>query len=229
MKVAVVTFPGSNCDADTVDALARLGVEARRVWHREEDLGDVRAVVLPGGFSYGDYLRAGALAAHSPVMGAVRRLADAGGPVLGICNGFQILTEGGFLPGVLTMNLSRRFQCEWVGVRLESVPLGFGARTGEIFRLPIAHIEGRYLPDPAHPLNAPGEARVLLRYCAADGTVDAAANPNGSWEQVAGVVNAAGNVMGLMPHPERASAPWLGGEDGRRFLQGWLDQLAVRL
>lgn len=228
MKVAVVTFPGSNCDDDAVRALSRLGATVQRVWHRETDLGDAGAVVLPGGFSYGDYLRAGALAAHSPVMTAVRRLAADGGAVLGICNGFQMLTEAGLLPGALTMNLSRRFQCEWVTVRLEWAPPGFAADTGMLFRLPIAHHEGRYVPDSGAPLDA-GGSRVLLRYVTEDGRVTEDANPNGSWGNVAGVANAAGNVMGLMPHPERASASWLGGEDGLRWLEAWLAMSVVRL
>ncbi len=216
MKVAVVTFPGSNCDRDTLRALSRLPVEAVPVWHRDTHLGGASAVILPGGFSYGDYLRAGALAAHSPVMGTVRELVNAGGRVLGICNGFQILTESGLLPGALAMNVSRRFQCEWVQVQVQECLPGLRFAAGERFSLPIANGEGRYIPDPQRPLGR--DAVAFLSYRDGAGRPH---NPNGSWREVAGVASADGRVIGLMPHPERASAAWLGGEDGLRFLRVW--------
>lgn len=216
MKVAVVTFPGSNCDRDAIKALSRIPVETVPVWHRETDLGGASAVILPGGFAYGDYLRAGALAAHSPVMGAVRRLVDAGGRVLGICNGFQILTESGFLPGALAMNISRRFQCEWVQVQVEQALPGLPFAAGERFSLPIANGEGRYIPDPSRPLGR--DAVLFLSYRDRAGRPH---NANGSWRELAGVARVDGRVIGLMPHPERASARWLGGEDGLRFLRLW--------
>jgi phosphoribosylformylglycinamidine synthase I len=222
VKVAVVTFPGSNCDRDTMKALARVPVEVVPVWHRDQDLKGATAAILPGGFSYGDYLRAGALAAHSPIMGAVKRLLERGGQVLGICNGFQVLTESGLLPGALTMNISRRFQCEWVTVRVETALPGLGLEPGDTFRLPIANGEGRYLPDPDHPLGK--DARAFLTYVGPDGE---RLSPNGSWGGVAGVASLDGRVVGLMPHPERASAAWLGGEDGLRFLQAWVRRAEV--
>ena len=222
MRVAVVSFPGSNCDGDTLKALYRLSVEAVAVWHREGDLKGAAAAILPGGFSYGDYLRAGALAAHSPIMGAVRDLIARGGQVLGICNGFQVLTESGLLPGALAMNLSRRFQCAWVTVRVETAVPGLSLRPGETLRLPIANGEGRYLPDPARPLGR--DALGFLTYVGPDGALT---SPNGSWDGVAGVCSPDGRVMGLMPHPERASAAWLGGEDGLRFLGAWVRRTQV--
>lgn len=224
MRVAVVTFPGSNCDRDTLKALSRIPVEAVPVWHRDTDLAGASAVILPGGFAYGDYLRAGALAAHSPIMGSVRDLLERGGQVLGICNGFQVLTESGLLPGALAMNISRRFQCEWVTVEVENALPGLGLEPGDRFRLPIANGEGRYIPDPERPLGQ--DALLFLTYRGPGGEL---LSPNGSWGSVAGIASRDGRVIALMPHPERASAHWLGGEDGLRFLQAWVQRAEVRV
>jgi phosphoribosylformylglycinamidine synthase I len=222
IRVAVVTFPGSNCDRDALEALKLLGVDAELVRHTAESLAGFGAAVLPGGFSYGDYLRAGALAAHTPVMGAVRRLAAAGGAVLGICNGFQILCEAGLLPGALHLNVSREFYCGWVEVAVESAPPGLPLRAGERFRLPIAHREGAYRIPGREREALFRHGQVLLQYTGPDGRPDPAFAPNGADANIAAVTNRAGNVIGMMPHPERAMEALLGGTDGRRFLQAWL-------
>ena len=228
-SIAVLRFPGSNCDDDTRHALDEvLGADARLVWHTERDLGDAAAVVVPGGFSYGDYLRSGALAAHSPVMESVRAFARRGGPVLGICNGFQILTEAGLLPGALAQNDGLRFECRDVFVRVEhSSAYTRGYRAHAVLRLPIAHHEGRYVADEATLERLEGEGRVALRYVRHDGAVDPAANPNGSLHAIAGIVDERGTVLGMMPHPERAVEPLLGGIDGRGLLEALIDT-AVR-
>jgi len=228
--VAVVSFPGSNCDADATHALAAvLGAPVRAVWHDETDLSGALAVVLPGGFSFGDYLRGGALAAHSPVMRAVADFARRGGPVLGICNGFQVLTEAGLLPGQLARNRSLGFECRDVHLRVERAAAPFTGRlaVGQVLRLPIAHGEGAYRADDDTLDRLEGEGLVAFRYCDADGNVTADANVNGSARGIAGVVNAAGNVMGMMPHPERAVEPLLGYEDGRLILGSLLDAVAA--
>jgi phosphoribosylformylglycinamidine synthase len=228
---AVIQFPGSNDDRDMRFALkSALGVDARLVWHKEAELpAGTRAVLLPGGFSYGDYLRCGAMARFSPVMAAVRRFAEAGGPVLGTCNGFQVLCEAGLLPGALLRNAHLDFVCEWQPVRVEqaAAPFTSRARVGQVLRIPIKHGEGRYVvaPDELERLTAAGQ--VVLRYCDADGAVTAAANPNGSVGNVAGVRNARGNVMGLMPHPEHAVEALLsGGTDGQVVLGSLVDAVA---
>jgi phosphoribosylformylglycinamidine synthase len=216
MKVAIPRFPGSNCDDDALHALGRVvGAEARFAWHKESTLGDCDAVVIPGGFSYGDYLRAGAMAAHSPVMAAVKEFASRGGPVLAICNGFQIACEAGLLDGALTRNSSLRFECRDVHLLVEGRPTPWTASipAGRVLRVPIAHAEGCYVhPDLAA---VEREGRVVFRYVDAGGGVTEAANPNGSMGAVAGISNARGNVVGLMPHPERASESVLGSADGR--------------
>jgi phosphoribosylformylglycinamidine synthase I len=215
VNVAVVVFPGSNCDTDAAWAWeAVTGGRARLVWHEEPDLGDADAVILPGGFAYGDYLRPGALASVSPVMAAVRRAAGRGVPVLGICNGFQILCEAGLLPGALLPNESSSFRCEVVPVRVEDPGTAWtrGLARGEVLRLPIAHGEGRYVPPPGAEEGRP--PRVVFRY--------AGTNPNGSVDAIAGVANEAGNVVGLMPHPERAADELLGSRDGARILRAVL-------
>jgi len=232
LKAAVVVFPGSNCDVDIYHAfLDILGVEVRYVWHEEEDLSPFDLAVLPGGFSYGDYLRPGALARFSPVMEAVREFASSGKPVLGICNGFQILCEAGLLPGALRKNADLRFRCRWVWVRVEQVNTPFTCLClpGEVLRLPIAHGDGNYYaPDPVlGELEA--EGRVVFRYCDANGDAIPEANPNGSLRNIAGISNPAGNVVGLMPHPERAMEELLGGTGGRKLLLGaltWLREFA---
>ena len=212
MSIGIVVFPGSNCDRDVRWALEGcLGVPTRFLWHEERDLGGIDAVVLPGGFSYGDYLRCGAIARFAPVLEAVQAFAAAGGPVLGICNGFQVLTELGLLPGALTRNRQLHFLCQPAELRVEPGSCRWlqGYGSGEVITLPIAHGEGRYQVDPELLQSLQVSGQVVLRY---------AANPNGSVGDVAGLCNGRGNVLGLMPHPERACDPLLGGLDGRRLL-----------
>lgn len=225
--VAVVTFPGSNCDADlrwAVDHTANLN--ARAVWHKETDLGAPDAVLLPGGFSYGDYLRCGAIARFSPIMEAVMAFAKAGGPVLGICNGFQVLTEAGLLPGALLSNRDQKFICETVVLGKEGRDTAFTQGVPDTLRIPIAHHDGNYFADEATLARLEGEGQVLFRYLNAQGERQVGAAPNGSLNDIAGICNAAGNVVGMMPHPERASDPALGSADGRALfsaLQGFLE------
>ncbi|MEX0692596.1 MAG: phosphoribosylformylglycinamidine synthase subunit PurQ [Gemmatimonadales bacterium] len=208
MRVAVVQFPGSNCDLDTVRAAERVGAEAYLVWHRDTDLQHADAVMLPGGFAYGDYLRAGAIARFSPVMRSVQAFAKEGGPILGICNGFQVLCEAGLLPGALMRNAGLRFLARPVAVRIETTNTPFtGAYSlGAVLSIPVAHGEGRYVASPDVLATLTADDRVVMRY------VDA--NPNGSVDQIAGVVNEARNVVGMMPHPERAADPAIGQSDG---------------
>jgi phosphoribosylformylglycinamidine synthase len=217
MKCGVVVFPGSNCDHDVYHVLKHvLDQEATFLWHQDDTLKGCDLVVLPGGFSYGDYLRAGALAALSPVMAAVKRHAEAGGLVLGICNGFQVLLETGLLPGAMRRNANLRFQCRDVHLKVERDDLPFTRKLkkGQILRMPIAHAEGNY-EDTAEKLDALEAAgQVVFRYCEPDGSVTAQANPNGAARNIAGICNAGGNVLGLMPHPERCSEPILGNTDG---------------
>ncbi len=221
----VVRFPGSNCDDDAVrvvdDVLRPSGASGRVLWHKERELGGVDVVLVPGGFTYGDYLRAGAIAAHSPIMGAVGEFARAGGPVIGICNGFQILCETGLLDGALAPNASLHFECRDVHLVVEGRPTPFthAIPAGRVVRMSIAHGQGRYVHPDVDRLE--GEGRVVFRYAAADGAVVDAANPNGSQRNIAGVCNAEGNVVGLMPHPERACEDLLGrgGEDGLMLFQ----------
>ena len=219
-KVGVVVFPGSNCEHDVVEALQGLGGQAHLVWHGDHTLGDVDAVVLPGGFAHGDYLRPGAIARFSPIMSAIREFAAAGGPVVGICNGFQVLTEAGLLPGALQKNRGARFVCaptELVVATTQSA-LTCATSVGEVLRLPINHFEGNYTcsPETLHELRA--EDRIVLRYVR---------NPNGSMDDIAGVCSAEGNVVGLMPHPERACDPLVGSDDGRRLLGSLLASAAA--
>lgn len=225
MKVAVIQFPGSNCDDDARYALAGLGAEVVMIWHRERDLKGAGAVVIPGGFSYGDYLRSGALAALSPVMGAVRAFAARGGPVLGICNGFQILTEAGLLPGQLARNPSLHFLCQTVMLRVERNDTAFTRCyiPGQLLRLPIAHNEGSYYADRETIARLEGDGRVIFRYADAQGQLSAAANINQSLHSIAGIINESGNVLGMMPHPERATEPLLGSADGLPLLRALLE------
>jgi phosphoribosylformylglycinamidine synthase I len=223
MTVAIVRFGGSNCDRDAAHALRELGVEAEVVWHEDGLPDDVSGVVLPGGFSYGDYLRAGAIAARSPVMDEVRAAADDGVPVLGVCNGAQIGCEAGLAPGAFTVNESARFQCEPVHLRVENAdtPWTHGHEEGDVVELPIAHGEGRYeASDDVHE-RLVAEDRVLWRYCDADGEVTDAANPNGSRDNVAGITGERDSVAVLMPHPERAALPDLGRTDGQPLLRAF--------
>jgi phosphoribosylformylglycinamidine synthase len=214
-RVALVQFPGSNCDMDVVDVFKRhFDLALDLVWHTETALPKTDAVILPGGFSYGDYLRSGALASHSPVMGAVKAFAAKGGPVTGICNGFQILTESQLLPGALLRNHSRQFVCKYVGLTAATGSSAFhSAMRGRVSRVPIAHGEGRYYIDPAGLERLRGEGQVLCRYVGTDGATGPETNPNGSVDDIAGIVSANGRVMGMMPHPERATDRLLGGSD----------------
>ncbi len=208
MKFGVIVFPGSNCDHDAFYAVSQnLGQKAEYIWHDSSSLGDVDAVILPGGFSYGDYLRCGAIAKFSPVMGAVKQFAASGGLVLGICNGFQILVEAGLLPGALIRNRGLKFICREVALRTETTnsPFTNAAHKGQILRMPIAHGEGCYVADQHTLDELDGEDRVLFRY---------AGNPNGSQNDIAGILNRERNVMGMMPHPERATEPLMGSSDG---------------
>lgn len=218
MKVGIVVFPGSNCDRDTEHAFEKvLGVGVERLWHKDSDLKGVDAIVLPGGFSFGDYLRTGAVARFSPIMESVADFAARGGRVLGICNGFQILCESGLLPGALIRNRDMHFICEHVNLRVENTanPFLSASKVGAVLRVPIAHGEGNYTADieTLRTLNA--EGRVLARYCDAQGRVTPEANPNGAAESIAGICNARRNVFGLMPHPERACDAALLSTDGR--------------
>jgi phosphoribosylformylglycinamidine synthase I len=215
VKAGVVVFPGSNCEFDVIEGLGAAGVGADLVWHGDASLGQVDAVVLPGGFAHGDYLRPGAIARFSPVMDAVAEFAREGGPVVGICNGFQVLTEAGLLPGALQKNAGLKFLCRPVGVRIDSTKsvLTSGGRVGDVLRLPINHFEGNYTCAPETLEQLEAEDRVVLRY------VD---NPNGSTDDIAGICSAQGNVVGLMPHPERACDPLLGATDGLVLLRSLL-------
>ena len=226
MRIGVVTFPGSCDDRDARNALALIGAEPVALWHGEADLQGVKAVVLPGGFSYGDYLRCGAIARFSPVLGALIEFAGRGGPVLGICNGFQVLCEAGLLPGALTRNVGLRFVHRRQHLKVETASVWTaGVEAGTVLDIPVKHGEGRYVhPDP-DGLAAAGQ--VLARYCGPDGAVDEAHNPNGSLAGIAGVTNAAGNVAGLMPHPEHAVDALLGSTDGRRILGAVLKRVVV--
>lgn len=217
MKFAVIVFPGSNCDHDAYYAAKHvLGHEAEFVWHKETSLKGADVVILPGGFSYGDYLRTGAIAQFSPVIGAVRAFAAAGGPLLGICNGFQVLCEAKMLPGALLRNRDLKFHCEHVHVRVErtDTPFTVRATAGQVLSLPIAHGEGNYFADPETLEQLEASGRVVFRYCDASGQVTGSANPNGSLKNIAGICNEARNVVGLMPHPERACESPLGSKDG---------------
>jgi phosphoribosylformylglycinamidine synthase I len=231
VKCGVVVFPGSNCDHDVQNVLEHvLEQEVALLWHQEETVEGCELVVLPGGFAYGDYLRAGALAALSPVMAAVKRHAEAGGLVLGVCNGFQVLLEAGLLPGAMRRNQSLRFQCKDVYLEVERTDLPFTRtlRQGQVLRMPIAHAEGNYEDTAAALDRLEAERRVVFRYCTAEGEVTAAANPNGAARNIAGICNAGGNVLGLMPHPERCSQEILGNTDGLAIFAGAvLDTIAV--
>ncbi len=256
MKFGIIVFPGSNCDQDCLYVLRDvLKQSAVRLWHQSTDLHGCEAVVLPGGFSYGDYLRTGAIARLSPVMDAVSAFAKDGGLVLGICNGFQILLETGLLPGVMSRNTSLRFICRFVNLRVERTDTPFTNRCveGQILRLPIAHNEGNYTVDEQtlksiqanRPVDssqaseasrgtrsgfrptgkARGTSQVVFRYCDAQGQLTDAANPNGSIDAIAGLCNPAGNVLGLMPHPERSAEPALGSSDGRLIFESMIQSL----
>ncbi|MCD6097267.1 phosphoribosylformylglycinamidine synthase subunit PurQ [bacterium] len=217
MKAAVVVFPGSNCDRDCYWASHNIaGIDTVFLWHKERYIPPVDLVILPGGFSYGDYLRAGAIARVSPIMGAIRDFAASGGLVLGICNGFQILTESGLLPGVLVRNKSLSFLCQYVYIRVErnDTPFTRGYNVGDVLRLPIAHNEGNFFAPPDMLDEIERKKLVLFRYCDSNGNITEESNPNGSMNSIAGIINENGNILGMMPHPERASELILGSRDG---------------
>jgi len=220
VRVGIVTFPGTNCEQDCERAFAVLGADPVRVWHGDTALPDVDVVVLPGGFAHGDYLRTGALARFSPVMAAVRAHADAGGSVIGICNGFQVLCEAGMLPGALRKNAGLKFRCKWVELEVENASTRFTsrARAGQILRIPINHFEGNYYcdEDTLEAMRANGQ--VILRYVE---------NPNGSLDDIAGICNSSGTVFGLMPHPERACEALLGSTDGAVIFESILENVRV--
>jgi phosphoribosylformylglycinamidine synthase subunit PurQ / glutaminase len=231
MKFAVVVFPGSNCDHDAYHAAKHvLGHDAEFVWHKETGLKGADVVILPGGFSYGDYLRTGAIAQFSPVMKAVKAFADSGGPVLGICNGFQVLCEARLLPGALLRNRDLKFHCGHVHVRVEqtNTPFTLRASTGQVLSLPIAHGEGNYFADADTLATLESTGRVVFRYCDASGQSTDEANPNGSLHGIAGICNGARNVVGLMPHPERACESPLGSRDGLILFESVVGAFADR-
>ena len=217
MQFGIIVFPGTWSDADCFHAVVdNLGAGARYVWHKDADLSGVDCAVLPGGFSYGDYLRAGAIARFSPVMRAVEKFARDGGLVMGICNGFQILCEAGMLPGALMRNDHLQFRCQWTNLRVENDQTAFTNRCerGDVLSVPISHGEGNYYADDATLDAMEANGQVVFRYCGADGERSAESNPNGSRRDIAGVTNREGNVLGMMPHPERCCDPLLGGTDG---------------
>lgn len=221
MNVGVVVFPGSNCDHDCQHVFKDvLGQDVTMVWHKDTSLAGLDGIILPGGFSYGDYLRTGAIARFSPVMAAVKEFASRGGMVLGICNGFQILLEAGLLPGAMLRNRSLHFICRDVYVKVENAATPFTGlcRPGQVLKVPIAHADGNYYTDPVTLAALQANAQVMFRYCDQDGKVTADVNPNGSLDNIAGIRNAEGNVLGMMPHPERCAESLLGNEDGRVIL-----------
>ena len=230
MKAAVIVFPGSNCDRDAAVALeAATGRPPVMVWHGDAELPKSDLIVLPGGFSYGDYLRSGAMAAHSPVMREVIKRAKAGTPVLGICNGFQVLTEARLLPGVLMRNASLKFICKDVHLRVERTDTSFTGRyrEGEVVKFAIAHKDGSYFADDETLARLEGEGCVAFRYCDPQGNVSGEANPNGSRNNIAGIYNETYTVLGLMPHPERLADPALFGTDGAKMFTGLAESLAA--
>jgi len=228
MTFGIVVFPGSNCDHDAYHAAKHvLGQDAEFIWHKDEDLKGADVLILPGGFSYGDYLRTGAIARFSPIMNAVRAFAGRGGPVLGICNGFQILLEAGLIPGAMLRNRSVKFQCEHVHVRVEQLDTPFtgACRPGQVLRLPIAHGEGNYFAPPDVIARLEANRQIIFRYTNAAGQVTDEANPNGSAAAIAGLCNEARNVVGLMPHPERACESALGSADGLRVFESAVESI----
>ncbi|WP_448604435.1 phosphoribosylformylglycinamidine synthase subunit PurQ [Thermoleptolyngbya sp.] len=230
MKTGVIVFPGSNCDRDAAMVTRDLlGLPTRMVWHEESDLSGLDLVIVPGGFSYGDYLRCGAIARFSPAMQAVVQHAQRGGLVLGICNGFQVLTEAGLLPGALVRNRDLHFICDRVLLRVERADTPWTQRYSphQVITLPIAHGEGCYYADADTLAALEEHQQILFRYCAADGSLTEASNPNGSLGNIAGICNRRGNVLGMMPHPERAADPALGSTDGLKLFEGALAALSV--
>ncbi len=231
MKFGVLVFPGSNCDHDTYNVIAEVAHEpVTFLWHDSEDLQGVDAVLVPGGFAYGDYLRTGAIARFSPVMQAVKRFAEGGGLVLGICNGFQILTESGLLPGALMRNAGLKYICRQVHIRVETANSAFTSQLakGDVLQIPIGHMEGNYFCTPEELERLESEDRVAFRYCTPAGDVTPEANPNGSLGNIAGILSEKRNVLGMMPHPDRSSEKLLGSADGWKIFASMIEALAVR-
>jgi phosphoribosylformylglycinamidine synthase subunit PurQ / glutaminase len=229
MKSAVIVFPGSNREQDVADAIERsTGRQPLHIWHRDTELPDVDLIVLPGGFSYGDYLRTGAIAARSPIMSEVKRRAERGTPIIGVCNGFQILCESGLLPGVLLCNATLKFICRNVNLKVETSQSLFTQRysTGQVLSVPVAHHDGNYFADTATLDRLEDRGQVAFRYCDAEGNVTPEANRNGSARNIAGVFNDTKNVLGLMPHPENATDPLLGSTDGRPLFDALAEAVA---
>ena len=230
MTFAVIVFPGSNCDQDAYHAATTvLGQKAELIWHKDTDLKGADAVILPGGFAHGDYLRTGAMARFSPIMPAVKAFADRGGPVIGICNGFQVLLESGLLPGAMLRNKGLKYRCEFVNIRVEQTDTPFtnAAHVGQVLSIPIGHGEGNYYAPPEVIEQLEANRQVLFRYCTPTGELTEAANPNGSIHAIAGICNERRNVVGMMPHPERACEPVLGGSDGRVILDSIVKAFAT--
>jgi phosphoribosylformylglycinamidine synthase len=230
MRAAIVVFPGSNCDRDCYRAMkAATGVEARFVWHRESSIDKCDLIVLPGGFAFGDYLRTGAIARFSPVMNEVIRLAKRGVRILGICNGFQVLTEAGLLPGALLRNRDLLFVCRDIHMKVEKTWTDFTNKyeRGQVVRMPVAHGEGNYTIDDAGYRELEESGQIVFRYCAPDGSMSASDAPNGALGNIAGIISKEGNVLGLMPHPERMSEPLMSGEDGRGIFESLLFAVSV--
>lgn len=231
MRFGILVFPGSWSHQDFYSVLKDvLGYEAVYIWHKDQDLQGSECLILPGGFSYGDYLRAGAIARFSPVMKRVAEFAEKGGLVLGSCNGFQILCEAGLLPGALMRNSSLEYRCQWVYLRVENsqTPFTVTMREGQVLKMPISHGEGRYYADPETLKRLQAKGQIVFRYSTSEGEIAEAANPNGSLENIAGICNDRGNVLGLMPHPERASEAILGSEDGRLMFESIVKSLTSR-
>ena len=231
MKFGVLVFPGSNCDHDTYNVIAEIAHQpVTFLWHDSEDLGGVDAVLVPGGFAYGDYLRTGAIARFSPVMQSVKKFAESGGLVLGICNGFQILTEAGLLPGALMRNAGLKYICKQVNLRVETTDSPFTNQLvkGSVLEIPIGHMEGNYFctPEELHTLES--EDRIAFRYATPSGEITAEANPNGSLKNIAGILNAKRNVLGMMPHPDRSSEKLLGSCDGWKIFESMIEALATK-
>jgi phosphoribosylformylglycinamidine synthase len=231
MKIAIIQFGGTNCDLDVLHVLKDvLGSDAETIWYKQEDLKGFDGVVIPGGFSYGDYLRAGAIAARTPIMDSVKKLAAEGKPVLGICNGFRVLTEARLLEGALTTNEYPKFRCHWTNLRVETTDTPFTSkfRKGELIRMPIAHMEGKFYAEEMILAELDEKEQVVFRYVDEKGKLTDAANPNGSLENIAGTINTSRNILGLMPHPERASESILGSDDGLRVFESMADYITEK-
>ena len=232
MRFGVLVFPGSNCDYDMYRALRDVvRVETEYIWYQTHNLSSYDAIVVPGGFSYGDYLRAGAIARFAPVMDSVKAFAERGGVVIGVCNGFQILLEAGLLPGAMLRNQHLAFLCQWVYIRVENTntPLTFGLKKGQVLKIPIAHKEGNYFATAEMHKGIERRGQVVFRYCEPDGRLTGSSKPNGSLAAIAGVANARGNVVALMPHPERAVEAWLGSTDGLPLLSAVRDWVSLNV